>query len=76
MVLECSPVMLPHGRPVLQHPPVKLPDQASARGGAPISDGVAVRHRSLDPTTTHLETYTQSLSARDRKASLARLGVF
>ena len=53
--------MLPHGRTVLQCHPLKLPDQASARGGAPISDGVAVRHRSLDPINTNLGNFITSL---------------
>ena len=53
--------MLPHGRPELQCHPLKLPDQASARGGAPISNGVAVRHRSLDPLNTNLGNFITSL---------------
>ena len=61
MVLERGPAMQPHGRPSLLHPPLKLPDQASARGGAPISDGVAVRHRSLDPINTNLGNFITSL---------------
>ena len=55
--------MLPHGRTASSHPPLKLPDQASAHD-LPPSCGGGVRYRSLDPTTTHLETYTQSLGAK------------
>ena len=67
MVLERGPAMQPHGRPSLLHPPLQHPDQASAHGCAPISDGVAARYRSLDPTTTILETFTRSLG-RHRQA--------
>ena len=69
MVLECCPVMLPHGRTALSHPPLQLPDQASAHG-LPPSCGGEVRYRSLDPTITSLETYTRSLgrNLRTRQA--------
>ena len=60
-MLRYSPAMQPHGRTVLQCHPLKLPDQASARGGAPISDGVAVRHRSLDPINTNLGNFITNL---------------
>ena len=61
MVTECCPAMLPHGRTALFHPPLKRPDQACAHGCAPILDGVAARYTSLDPTTTSLENFTNSL---------------
>ena len=59
--------MLPHGRTALLHHPMKRPDQACAHGCAPMSDGVAARYTSLDPTTTSLETYTRRLG-RHRQA--------
>ena len=64
MVSECCPAMLPHGRTALSHPPIQLPDQACGHGCAPITDGVAARNTSLDPTITHLETFTRNLGAK------------
>ena len=63
--------MLPHGRHSLFQPPMQLPDQACAHSCAPISDGVAARYTSLDPTTTHLENFTKSLGAQLRKTRQA-----
>ena len=64
MVSECCPAMLPHGRTALSHPPMQLPDQASAHGLPPLPCGGEVRYRNLDPTTTHLETFTRNLGAQ------------
>ena len=64
MLSECCPAMLPHGRTALSHPPMQLPDQACGHGCAPITHGVAARNTSLDPTITHLETFTRNLGAK------------
>ena len=58
--------MLPHDRQPLFQLPMQLPDQACAHGCAPISDGVAARYTSLDPTTTILDTFTSSLGRKLR----------
>ena len=63
--------MLPHGRHSLFQPRMQLPDQACAHSCAPITDGVAARYTSLDPTTTHLETFTHNLGAKLRKTRQA-----
>ena len=66
MVVGWSPVMQPHGRPSPFHPPMPK-DQACGHSCAPTFHGVAARNTSLDPTTTHLETFTQNLSDHLRK---------
>ena len=57
--------MQPHGRSSFTQHPMQLPSQASAHS-LPPSCGGEVRYRSLDSTTTVLETFTQSLGRKLR----------
>ena len=60
-----NPTMQPHGRTSCVQHPMQLPSQASAHGLPPFC-GEEVRYRSLDSTTTILETFTQDLGRKLR----------